>query len=100
MPKFGLPWQVVPSQIRDWVNGDDPAMVKRVSSKVWAMESSTSPSYNARRVALSQRRRRRITSIPATRRSRSTGPPPPSARLTKTAVPPSSIETSVWPCIA
>jgi hypothetical protein len=28
----------VPSQIRGWLNSDDPAMVKRVTSKVWAME--------------------------------------------------------------
>jgi predicted 3-demethylubiquinone-9 3-methyltransferase (glyoxalase superfamily) len=36
--KFGMPWQIVPSQIWDWLNGDDPAMVKRVTAKVWAME--------------------------------------------------------------
>ncbi len=36
--KFGLPWQIVPGQIWDWLNGDDPAMVQRVTSKVWAME--------------------------------------------------------------
>jgi predicted 3-demethylubiquinone-9 3-methyltransferase (glyoxalase superfamily) len=23
--KFGMPWQIVPSQIWDWLNGDDPA---------------------------------------------------------------------------
>jgi hypothetical protein len=33
-----LPWQIVPSQISDWLNGDDPAMAKRVTSKVWAVE--------------------------------------------------------------
>ena len=38
MDKFGLRWQIVPSQIWDWLNGDDPAMVQRVTSKVWAME--------------------------------------------------------------
>ena len=37
-PKFGMPWQIVPGQIWDWLNGDDPAMVQRVTSKVWAME--------------------------------------------------------------
>ncbi len=37
-PKFGLPWQIVPGQIWDWLNGNDPAMVQRVTSKVWAME--------------------------------------------------------------
>jgi predicted 3-demethylubiquinone-9 3-methyltransferase (glyoxalase superfamily) len=36
--KFGLPWQIVPGQIWDWLNGDDPAMVQRVTSKLWAME--------------------------------------------------------------
>ena len=36
--KFGMPWQIVPSQVWDWLNGNDPAMVKRVTSKVWAME--------------------------------------------------------------
>ena len=36
--KFGLPWQIVPGQIWDWLTGDDPAMVQRVTSKVWAME--------------------------------------------------------------
>ena len=37
-PKFGMPWQIVPSQVWDWLNGDDPAMVKRVTSKVWQMD--------------------------------------------------------------
>ena len=36
--KFGMPWQIVPSQIWDWLNGDDPAMVKRVTGEVWQME--------------------------------------------------------------
>jgi predicted 3-demethylubiquinone-9 3-methyltransferase (glyoxalase superfamily) len=36
--KFGMPWQIVPSQIWDWLNGDDPAKVKRVTSAVWQME--------------------------------------------------------------
>ena len=36
--KFGMPWQIVPGQIWDWLNGDDPAMVKRVTSNVWQME--------------------------------------------------------------
>jgi predicted 3-demethylubiquinone-9 3-methyltransferase (glyoxalase superfamily) len=35
---LGLPWQIVPSQIRTRLNSDDPAMVKRVTSNVWAME--------------------------------------------------------------
>ena len=36
--KFGLPWQIMPSQIWDWLNGDDPAMVQRVTAAVWQME--------------------------------------------------------------
>lgn len=36
--KFGVPWQIVPSRIWAWLNGDDPAMVQRVTAKVWAME--------------------------------------------------------------
>jgi predicted 3-demethylubiquinone-9 3-methyltransferase (glyoxalase superfamily) len=41
--KFGMPWQIVPSQIWDWLNGDDPAKVKRVTSKVWQMEKMDLP---------------------------------------------------------
>ena len=36
--KFGMPWQIVPAQIWDWLNGDDPAKVQRVTSAVWQME--------------------------------------------------------------
>jgi predicted 3-demethylubiquinone-9 3-methyltransferase (glyoxalase superfamily) len=36
--KFGMPWQVVPSQVWEWLNGDDSAKVKRVTSAVWQME--------------------------------------------------------------
>ncbi len=36
--KFGMPWQIVPSKVWDWLNGDDPAMVKRVTACVWKME--------------------------------------------------------------
>ena len=36
--KFGMPWQIVPGKIWEWLNGDDPAMVKRVTGKVWQME--------------------------------------------------------------
>jgi predicted 3-demethylubiquinone-9 3-methyltransferase (glyoxalase superfamily) len=36
--KFGMPWQIVPSQIWDWLTGDDLAKVKRVTSAVWQME--------------------------------------------------------------
>ena len=33
-----MPWQIVPSQLWDWLTGDDPAKVKRVTSAVWQME--------------------------------------------------------------
>ncbi len=36
--KFGLPWQIMPSRIWDWLDGKDPAMVKRVTGAVWKME--------------------------------------------------------------
>ena len=36
--KFGMPWQIVPGKIWDWLNGEDPARVQRVTAKVWAME--------------------------------------------------------------
>ncbi len=36
--KFGMPWQIHPKQIWEWLNGDDPARVQRVTGKVWAME--------------------------------------------------------------
>jgi predicted 3-demethylubiquinone-9 3-methyltransferase (glyoxalase superfamily) len=36
--KFGMPWQIVPGRIWEWLNGDDPAKVKRVTAAVWQME--------------------------------------------------------------
>jgi predicted 3-demethylubiquinone-9 3-methyltransferase (glyoxalase superfamily) len=36
--KFGMPWQIHPTKIWDWLNGDDPAKVQRVTAKVWQME--------------------------------------------------------------
>ncbi len=36
--KFGMPWQIVPRQVWDWLRGDDPAKVKRVTSVLWQME--------------------------------------------------------------
>jgi predicted 3-demethylubiquinone-9 3-methyltransferase (glyoxalase superfamily) len=36
--KFGLPWQIHPGKIWEWLNGEDPAKVKRVTSAVWQME--------------------------------------------------------------
>ena len=34
--KFGMPWQIVPGKIWDWLNGEDPARVQRVTAEVWA----------------------------------------------------------------
>ncbi len=36
--KFGMPWQIMPKQIWDWLDGNDPARVQRVTAKVWQME--------------------------------------------------------------
>jgi predicted 3-demethylubiquinone-9 3-methyltransferase (glyoxalase superfamily) len=36
--KFGMPWQIVPRQIWDWLNGNDPARVQRVTAAVWQMQ--------------------------------------------------------------
>jgi len=36
--KFGMPWQICPRQVWDWLNGDDPARVQRVTAAVWQME--------------------------------------------------------------
>jgi predicted 3-demethylubiquinone-9 3-methyltransferase (glyoxalase superfamily) len=36
--KFGMPWQIVPGRIWDWLRGEDPARVKRVTAAVWQME--------------------------------------------------------------
>jgi predicted 3-demethylubiquinone-9 3-methyltransferase (glyoxalase superfamily) len=36
--KFGMPWQIVPSNIWDWLSDTDPARVQRVTAKVWQME--------------------------------------------------------------
>lgn len=36
--KFGMPWQIVPRKIWDWLRGDDPAKVKRVTGAVWQMK--------------------------------------------------------------
>ncbi len=34
--KFGMPWQIVPSQLWDWFK--DPAKVQRVTAELWRME--------------------------------------------------------------
>jgi predicted 3-demethylubiquinone-9 3-methyltransferase (glyoxalase superfamily) len=36
--KFGMPWQICPRKVWDWLRDDDPARVQRVTAKVWAME--------------------------------------------------------------
>ena len=36
--KFGMPWQIVPGKVGEWLNGIDPAKVKRVTSAVWQVE--------------------------------------------------------------
>ena len=35
---FGMPWQIVPSRVWDWLRGEDPACVQRVTSALWQME--------------------------------------------------------------
>ncbi len=36
--KFGMPWQIVPRQVWDWLRGEDPARVQRVTAALWQME--------------------------------------------------------------
>jgi len=36
--KFGMPWQIVPSKVWDWLRGEDPARVQRVTAALWQME--------------------------------------------------------------
>jgi predicted 3-demethylubiquinone-9 3-methyltransferase (glyoxalase superfamily) len=36
--KFGMPWQIVPGKMWDWLRGDNPGKVQRVTSAVWQME--------------------------------------------------------------
>ena len=36
--KFGLPWQIVPGKVWDWLRDDDPARVQRVTGALWQME--------------------------------------------------------------
>ncbi|MCB1121152.1 MAG: VOC family protein [Verrucomicrobiae bacterium] len=35
--KYGLHWQIVPSQIMDWINPSDPERAMRVLNAVWSM---------------------------------------------------------------
>ena len=36
--KFGMPWQIVPRKVWDWLHDKDPAVVQRVTAAVWQME--------------------------------------------------------------
>ena len=36
--KFGMPWQIVPGKVWDWLRDDDPARVQRVTAALWQME--------------------------------------------------------------
>ena len=36
--KFGMSWQIVPGEIWDWLRGEDPDRVQRVTAAVWQME--------------------------------------------------------------
>ncbi len=36
--KFGMPWQIVPGKVWDWMSGDDPARVQRVTTGLWQMK--------------------------------------------------------------
>ena len=36
--KYGMPWQIMPAKIWEWLDGKDPARVQRVTSAVWQME--------------------------------------------------------------
>ncbi len=36
--KFGMPWQIVPGQVWDWLRDEDPARVQRVTAALWQME--------------------------------------------------------------
>jgi len=36
--KFGMPWQIVPGRLWEWLRGEDPARVQRVTAAVWKME--------------------------------------------------------------
>ena len=36
--KFGMPWQIVPRRVWEWLHDKDPAVVKRVTSALWQMQ--------------------------------------------------------------
>ncbi len=36
--KFGMPWQIVPSKVWDWLRDDDPGRVQLVKAALWQME--------------------------------------------------------------
>ena len=33
-----MPWQIVPGKVWDWLRGEDPARVQRVTAAYWQME--------------------------------------------------------------
>ena len=33
-----MPWQIVPGKVWDWLRGEDPARVQRVTAALWQME--------------------------------------------------------------
>ncbi len=36
--KFRTPWQIVPGKVREWLRGEDPAPVQRVTAALWQMK--------------------------------------------------------------
>ncbi len=36
--KFGMPWQITPGKVWDWLRDDDPARVQRVTAALWQMK--------------------------------------------------------------
>jgi hypothetical protein len=49
-----MAWQIVPGKVWDWLRGDDPGRLRRVTAALWQMEKLDWPSWNARRGANSQ----------------------------------------------
>lgn len=45
--KYGLSWQIVPSQINEWIDGADPERSSRVLNAVWSMVKLDLPTLQA-----------------------------------------------------
>ncbi len=45
--KYGIHWQVVPSQIMEWINASDPERAARVLNAVWGMVKLDIPTLQA-----------------------------------------------------